>query len=149
MAKLPTDGRKIIAQNRRARHDYEIMDTYEAGLVLTGSEVKSLRDGAAQLVDGYAEVRGAEIFLVGINIAKYSAAAMMNHDPKRDRKLLLKSGEIKRISMKIREKGLTLVPLSLYFRNGLAKAEIALARGMRKYDKRERIEKRDRARSAE
>lgn len=140
------DAKKIVCQNRRARHDYEVLDTFEAGLVLRGSEVKSLREGAAQLVDSYAEVRDGELFLVGANIARYAAASYMNHDPKRPRKLLMHGREIRRLDAKVREKGLTLVPLSIYFRRGRAKVELALARGRKAYDKRERIMKRDLAR---
>jgi SsrA-binding protein len=140
------DGRKMVCQNRRARHDYEILDTFEAGMALLGSEVKSLRDGGAALVDSYAEVRGGEVFLVGANIAQYAAASYQNHDPRRARKLLLHGREIAKLDTKTREKGLTIVPLAIYFRNGRAKVEIGLARGRRAYDKRERIMKRDLAR---
>ncbi|MBM4398493.1 MAG: SsrA-binding protein SmpB [Deltaproteobacteria bacterium] len=136
----------MVCQNRRARHDYEILDTFEAGMALLGSEVKSLRDGGAALVDSYAEVRGGEVFLVGANIAQYAAASYQNHEPRRARKLLLHAREIAKLDAKTREKGLTIVPLAIYFRNGRAKVEIGLARGRRAYDKRERIMKRDLAR---
>jgi len=142
------DGRKIVAQNRRARHDYELFEHFEAGLALLGSEVKSLRDGAAQLVDGYVEIRNGEAWLIGINIAQYSHSSWQNHDPRRDRKLLLHQKEIKKLDTKVREKGFTIVPLELYFKDGLAKIEIALAKGRKFYDKRDKIEARDQARMA-
>lgn len=140
-------SRKVVCLNRKARHDYEVLETLEAGLVLRGSEVKSLRSGQAALVDSYAEVRGGEVFLVGAHIAAYSSASYNNHDPRRDRKLLLHAREIRRLDGRVREKGLTLIPLALYFRDGRAKVEIALARGRKAYDKRERIRERDRART--
>jgi len=143
-----SDGRKIVAQNRRARHDYELFDKFEAGLVLLGSEVKSLRDGNAQLVDGYVEIRNGEAWLVGINIAQYSHSSWQNHDPRRDRKLLLHAKELKKLDTKTREKGFTIVPLELYFKEGLAKVEIALAKGRKSYDKRDKIDARDQARIA-
>ncbi len=139
-------SRKVVCLNRKARHDYEVLETVEAGLVLRGSEVKSLRAGQAALVDSYAEVRGGEVFLVGAHIASYASASYNNHDPRRDRKLLLHAREIRRLEGRVREKGLTLVPLSLYFRDGRAKVEVALARGRKAYDKRERIRERDQAR---
>ena len=139
------DGRKIVAQNRRARHDYELFDRFEAGLALVGSEVKSLRDGNAQLVDGYIEIRNGSAWLVGINIAQYSHSSWQNHDPRRDRRLLLHHKEIKKLDTKVREKGFTIVPLELYFKDGLAKIEIALAKGRKAYDKRDKIEARDQA----
>lgn len=142
-------SRKVVCTNRKARHDYEILETYEAGLVLLGSEVKSLREGGGSIVDAYAEVRDGEVFLVGARIATYKNASYNNHDPLRDRKLLLHASEIKRLAGKVREKGLTLIPLSIYFKNGLAKVELALARGRKQYDKRERIMKRDQARLGE
>jgi len=145
-AKKQTDARKVVCQNRKARHDYEVLDRIEAGLVLVGSEVKSLRDGQAALTDAYAEVRDGEVFLVGAHIAPYANASYNNHAPKRDRKLLLHAREIHRLEGRVREKGLTLIPLCLYFRDGKAKVELALARGRKAYDKRERILARDRAR---
>ena len=149
MAKRVEDGRKVVCQNRKARHDYDIIEVIEAGLVLTGSEVKSLRDGGAHLTDAWAEVRGGEAFLVGAHIAPYAQASYLNHPPRRERKLLLHAREISRLEGKVREKGLTLVPLVLYFREGRAKVEIALARGRRAYDKRDRIQKRDLARAVD
>jgi SsrA-binding protein len=135
-----------VCSNRRARHDYEIVMTLEAGMVLRGSEVKSLRHGTAHLTDSYAEVRGGEVFLVGAHIAELPCASYLNHAPGRDRKLLLHAAEIARLDGKVREKGFTLVPLSVYFRDGRAKVELALARGRKAYDKRDRIMKRDLAR---
>ncbi|HOI09359.1 MAG TPA: SsrA-binding protein SmpB [Myxococcota bacterium] len=148
MARKEQDGRKIACANRRARHDYELFEQFEAGLMLLGSEVKSLRDGGASLVDAYVEVRGNEAFLVGANIAQYVNASYMNHEPRRTRKLLLHAREIRRLGQKVREKGLTIVPLQIHFSGGRAKLEIALARGRRAYDKRERILKRDQERAA-
>ena len=146
---MAREGIKIACENRRARHDYELFDKFEAGLVLTGSEVKSLRDGGAALVDSYVEIRENEAFLVGANIARYSNASYMNHEPKRDRKLLLHAREIRRLGIKVREKGLTIIPLKIYFKNGFAKVEIALAKGKRTYDKRHAIQKRDMGRAAQ
>jgi len=148
MARKDEEGRKIACANRRAHHDYELFDRLEAGMVLTGSEIKSLREGGGALVDSYVEVRGTEAFLVGANIARYANASYMNHEPRRARKLLLHAREIRRLAMKVREKGLTIVPLQIHFHNGFAKLDLALARGRRNYDKRERILKRDQERAA-
>jgi SsrA-binding protein len=139
-------GNKIIAQNRRARYDYHIDDTYEAGLVLTGTEVKSLRDGKATIVDGYAQVRDGEMWLMGVHIPEYIRGTWTNHEPRRPRKLLLHKQEISRLIGKTQERGTTLVPLSLYFKDGRAKVEIALARGKRAHDKRHDIAAREAAR---
>ncbi|MCD6450781.1 MAG: SsrA-binding protein SmpB [Acidobacteria bacterium] len=129
---------KLVAENRRARHDYEIIETYEAGLVLLGWEVKSLREGRVSLKDAYARPRGEEIFLLNCHISPYSHATNIEADPERPRKLLLKKREIKRLIGRVTEKGLTLIPLRIYFnRRGYAKVEIALARGRKLYDKRE------------
>jgi SsrA-binding protein len=137
-------GRKLVAQNRKARHDYHIEDTYEAGLVLTGTEVKSLRAGRASLVDGFAMVKDGEVWLHGVHIPEYAEGTWTNHTPRRIRKLLLHRGEIGRLIGKTKESGLTIVPLSLYFKDGKAKVEIALARGKRSYDKRQTLrEKQD------
>ena len=141
-------GRKLVAQNRKARHDYHVEDTYEAGLVLTGTEVKSLRAGRASLVDGFAEVRDGELWLQGVHIPQYTEGTWTNHEPRRARKLLLHRREIERIDARVRERGLTVVPLSLYFKDGRAKVEIALARGKRAYDKRQAIAKRQADREA-
>jgi SsrA-binding protein len=141
-------GRKLVAQNRKARHDYHVEDTYEAGLVLTGTEVKSLRAGRASLVDGFAEVRDSEVWLQGVHIPPYTEGTWTNHEPRRARKLLLHRREIERIDARVRERGLTLVPLALYFKDGRAKVEIALARGKKAYDKRQAIAKRQADREA-
>jgi SsrA-binding protein len=129
-------GRKFVAQNRKARHDYHVEATFEAGLVLTGTEVKSLRAGRASLVDGFAEVRDGEIWLRNVHIPEYDRGTWTNHEPRRPRKLLMRRDEISRLIGKTREKGLTLVPLALYFSDGYAKVELALARGKKSYDKR-------------
>ncbi len=137
------DGTKLIASNKKARRDYFILDTFEAGLVLTGTEVKSLRAGKASLQEAYARLRGDEIWLVGAHFPEYAHGNRQNHEPTRDRKLLLHRREIERLRGKIQEKGLTLVPLRLYWRNGRAKLEIALGRGKREYDKREDVSRRE------
>jgi SsrA-binding protein len=142
-------GRKVVAQNRRARHDYHIEETFEAGLVLTGTEVKSLRAGHASLVDGYALVRDDEAWLMGVHIPEYTEGTWTNHEPRRARKLLLHRREIGKLIEKTQEQGLTIVPLALYFKEGRAKVEIAVARGKRSYDKRQDLAKRDAAREME
>jgi SsrA-binding protein len=136
-------GRKVVASNRKARHDYAILDSYEAGVALTGTEVKSLRAGRVSLVDAFAEVKNGEIFLHGMHISEYTQGTWTNHEPRRIRKLLLKRLEIDRLMGKVRETGLTLVPLSVYFSDGWAKVEIGLARGRKSYDKRQELAKRD------
>jgi SsrA-binding protein len=136
-------GRKVIAQNRRARHDYAVLDTYEAGVALLGTEVKSLRLGRASLVDSYATVDDGEVWLRGLHIPEYTHGSWTNHEPRRTRKLLLHKWEIERLIGKIREGGLTLVPMSLYFSDGKVKCEIALARGKKSYDKRQDLAKKD------
>ena len=136
-------GEKLIADNRRARHDYELLDRFEAGLVLTGTEVKSLRDGRASLAQAFADVRDGEVWLVGAEIATYDQGNIANHVPTRDRKLLLHRGEIASLYGKVREKGLTLVPTRMYWKDGRAKIEIALARGKQTIDKRRDIAKRE------
>jgi SsrA-binding protein len=136
-------GRKFIAQNRKARHDYAILDTFEAGIALTGTEVKSLRAGRASLVDGFATIDDGEIFLRNVHIPEYTQGSWTNHEPRRTRKLLLHRAEITRLIGKTREGGLTLVPLSLYFSEGKVKVELALARGKRSYDKRQDLARRD------
>jgi SsrA-binding protein len=142
-------GRKVVAQNRKARHDYHIEDTFEAGLVLTGTEVKSLRAGRASLVDGYGEVRDGEVWLRNVHIPEYDQGTWTNHEPRRPRKLLMHKGEISRLIGKTQERGLTLVPLSLYFKDGYAKVELALARGKKTYDKRHALAERQAEREAE
>ena len=134
---------KIIAENRKARRDYFIVDEYEAGLVLLGTEVKSLRQGRANLKDSYARIKNGEIFVYQLHIAPYPFAYYDNHDPLRPRKLLLNRHEIKRLYSKMNEKGHTLIPLKLYFKSGKAKVLLALAKGKRKYDKREAVKRRD------
>jgi len=136
-------SRKVVATNRRARHDYTILDTYEAGIALTGTEVKSLRAGRVSLVDAFAQVEDGEVFLHGMHIPEYTHGTWTNHEPRRVRKLLLHKAEIHRLVGKVRETGLTLVPLSVYFSNGWAKVEIGLARGRKAYDKRQALAKRD------
>ena len=136
-------GNTPVIRNRKALHDYHILDRWEAGLVLTGSEVKSLRAGKANLRDAYARIRDAEIYLVGAHISPYDPASRENHEPRRDRKLLLHRAEIRRLIGKVMEKGLTLVPLSLYFKGGKVKVELALAGGKRQYDKRKAIKEKD------
>jgi SsrA-binding protein len=139
-------GRKIIAQNRKARHDYSVLDTFEAGVMLTGTEVKSLRAGRASLVDGFATIVDGEVFLRNVHIPEYEQGSWTNHEPRRVRKLLLHRAEIERLIGKTKESGLTLVPLSLYFSQGKVKVELALARGKRSYDKRQDLARRDAAR---
>lgn len=136
-------GRKAIATNRKAHHDYAILDTLECGIALTGTEVKSLRAGRASLVDAFAQISGGEVFLHGVHIPEYAQGTWTNHEPRRVRKLLLKRVEIDRLAGKVRETGLTLIPLALYFADGWAKVEIGLARGKRTYDKRQDLAKRD------
>jgi SsrA-binding protein len=142
-------GRKLVAQNKKARHDYSIEDVYEAGLVLVGTEVKSLRAGRATLTDGYATLDDGEIWLRGVHIPEYTMGTWTNHEPRRARKLLLRKDEIRRIAAKVKDSGVTLVPLALYFQDGYAKVEIAVARGRRSYDKRQAIAERDSKRETE
>lgn len=130
---------KVICRNRKARHDYHIEATFEAGIALKGSEVKSLRQGRGNLKDGYAGIRGGEAFLYNVHISPYAQAARDNPDPVRERKLLLHKKEIKRLIGKIQERGYTLIPLQMYFKNGKAKVELGLARGKKLYDKRETL----------
>lgn len=137
---------KVVATNRRARHDHEILEVYEAGLVLTGSEVKSLRDGQANLKDSYATPRDGEMWLVGCHIAPYAFSRLGGHEPERERKLLLHRREIDRIGSKLAEKGLTLIPLRIYFKSGKAKVELGLAKGKRSYDKRQTLKAKEQKR---
>lgn len=136
-------GTKYVAQNKKARHDYHIETTYEAGIVLTGTEVKALRAGRASLVDGFAMVSDGEVWLHNVHIPEYSQGTWTNHAPRRVRKLLLRKDEIDRLIGKTKEGGRTLVPLSLYFKDGYAKVEIALAVGKKSYDKRQTMAERD------
>jgi len=142
-------GRQMVAQNRKARHDYHIDETFEAGIVLTGTEVKSLRAGRASLLDAYAEVRDGEVWLRNLHIAEYTQGTWTNHTPRRSRKLLLRKEEIRGLIGKTQEKGHTLVPLALYFSDGYAKAEIALARGKKQHDKRQALAERQAKREAD
>jgi SsrA-binding protein len=134
---------KLVAQNKKARHDYEILETHEAGIVLTGTEVKSLRQGRASIIDAYAVIESGEAWLMGAHIPEYTEGTWNNHAPRRQRKLLLHKEEIVRLLVKTKESGLALVPLQLYFSDGHAKIEIALARGRKAHDKRQAISERD------
>jgi SsrA-binding protein len=140
---MSSENIKVVATNRKARHDYHVHDTYEAGLVLTGSEIKSVRAGQISLREGYVREVGGEMWLFDVHIAHYSHASIRNHEPQRPRKLLLRRREIDRLAADAQAKSYTIVPLRVYLRRGLAKVEIALARGKRQYDKRQAIAKRD------
>jgi SsrA-binding protein len=142
-------GRKVVARNRRARHDYQIQDVLEAGLVLTGTEVKSLRAGRASLSDGFGEITDHEAWLHNVHIPEYAQGTWTNHEPRRTRKLLMHRKEIDKLAAATAERGLTLIPLSLYFSGGKAKIELALARGKRTYDKRQDLASRDAAREVD
>lgn len=139
----------VIARNRRARHDYHLEDTVEGGLVLTGTEVKSLREGRASLTDGFAQIEDGEVWLHGVHIPEYTQGTWTNHEPRRPRKVLLHRKEIDRFASKVAERGLTIIPLELYFKDGRVKVELALARGKRSYDKRHDLAERDAAREVE
>jgi len=148
--KVPREsGQKVVATNRKARHDYHIEDVYEAGLVLTGTEVKSLRAGRASLVDGFATVENGEAWLENVHIPEYSQGTWNNHSTRRKRKLLMHRSEIYKLSGKIKESGFTLIPLSLYFKDGRAKVELALAKGKREYDKRQTLKEQQDRREAD
>jgi len=140
---MPQDHIKPIARNRKALHDYEILDKLEAGIELRGTEVKSLRNGKVQITDSYARVEDGELYLIGLHISPYEKTAHGNHDPTRKRKLLLHRREIRRLTGKLTQRGLTLIPLSIYFRRGWAKVQLGLARGKRQYDKRQDIKRRE------
>ena len=142
-------GKKVIARNRRARHEYHIEDVFEAGLVLTGTEVKSLRAGRASLADGFAQISDHEVWLHNVHIPEYTHGTWTNHEPRRTRKLLMHRKEIDKLGAETAERGLTLVPLSLYFKDGKAKVELGLARGKRTYDKRHDLARRDAAREVD
>ena len=142
-------GRKIVAQNKKARHDFHIEDTFEAGLVLVGTEVKSLRMGRASLVDGFVDIEAGEAWLHGVHIPEYSQGTWTNHAARRKRKLLLNRVEIDKIERRVNEKGLTVVPLALYFLDGRAKVEIALAKGKKSWDKRAALAERQATRETE
>ena len=137
------EGRASVARNPKATHDYHILETWEAGLVLTGTEVKSLRSGKASIKEGFARIANGEVFLEGVNITPYEQGNRYNHDPVRSRKLLLRRREIERLIGAVEQKGLTLVPLELYFRNGVAKVTLALGRGKKQHDRRDDIRRRE------
>ncbi len=149
MTKAKEGGVKIIAQNKTARVNYSILDTYEAGIALTGTEVKSIREGRVNLKDSYAAVKDSEVWLYDMHVSPYSHGNRYNHDPLRPRKLLLHKREIKRLYGKSRERGLTLVPLSLYFKNGKVKVALGVGQGKKLYDRREEIKRRDDKRAME
>jgi SsrA-binding protein len=149
MAVPREQGRKVIASNRKARHDYHIDDVYEAGIVLMGTEVKALRAGRASLADGFATVTGGEVWLEHVHIPEYSQGTWTNHETRRKRKLLLHRDEIEKIDSETRERGLTIVPLSLYFKDGRVKVEIGVARGKKNYDKRQALRERQDRREAD
>ncbi len=140
---------RVVVQNRKARHDYIVEERFEAGIALIGSEVKSLRMGRASLADSYAEVSGGEVILRNAHIDQYDPASRFNHDPRRPRRLLLHKREIRRLGAKVKEKGYTMVPLSVYFRDGLAKVDLALVRGRKSYDKRELLREKDQRKDAD
>ena len=142
-AKADDDGFKVVARNRRARHEFDLLEKVEAGIVLTGTEVKSLRNGKASLEESYAGVDGGEVWLYGCDIPEYLQANRMNHKPKRPRKLLLHRREIAKLVAKASERGLTIVPLRIYFKDGIAKVEISIAKGRKLYDKRDALKKQD------
>jgi len=144
-----SDGRKIVARNRKARHEFEILDTFEAGLVLKGPEVKSLREGNVSFQDAFAMVENGELWLYNLHISAYEPANRMNVDPTRTRKLLLRKHEIAELAEKVQQKGLTLVPLDLYFRRGYAKVTLAVAKGRQLHDKREKLKRKTMEREAE
>ncbi|MFI1013351.1 SsrA-binding protein SmpB [Streptomyces sp. NPDC020965] len=149
MAKEKVPGRKLIAQNKKARHDYHIIDTYECGLVLTGTEVKSLRQGRASLVDGFIQIDGHEAWLHNIHVPEYTQGTWTNHAARRKRKLLMHRAEIDKLEAKSQETGHTIVPLALYFKDGRAKVEIALAKGKKEFDKRQTMRERQDMREAD
>jgi SsrA-binding protein len=142
-------GQKVVASNRKARHDYHIEDVYESGIVLSGTEVKSLRAGRASLIDGFASIEGGQIYLENVHIPEYTQGTWNNHSTRRRRKLLMNRVEINKLAGKIKESGYTLVPLSLYFKDGYAKVEIALARGKKEYDKRQALKEQQDKREAD
>ena len=143
---MTEDNKKVITTNRKARHDYEIIDTIETGIVLFGTEVKAAREGRINLSDAYARIKDNELWLIGMHISPYSKSDMENHDPLRDRKLLVHHLQLKRLNRQVEEKGVTLIPLKIYFNRHLVKVELGLVRGKRKYDKRASITERDQKR---
>lgn len=142
-------GQKVVATNRKARHDYHVEDVFEAGIVLSGTEVKSLRAGRASLVDGYADIDNGEAWLENVHIPEYLQGTWNNHSTRRKRKLLLHKDEILKLQAKVKESGFTLIPLSLYFKDGRAKVELALAKGKKEYDKRQALKERQDKREAD
>jgi len=146
--KRANEGDRLVTDNRKARHEFEILETYEAGMVLTGSEVKSLRAGRANLKDSFARIARGEMFLLNAHISPYAAANRFGHEPERERKLLLHRSEIDKLTGRVQERGLTLIPLKIYFKNGRAKVLLGLGRGKKAYDKRESIKKRDQDRES-
>lgn len=140
---------KLIAENRKARHDYFVEDTYEAGIVLVGCEVKSIRQGGVNLRDSFAIIKNGEVFAVGMHIAPYQMGSYYNHDPRRNRKLLLNKSEIRKLKAKVEQKGYTLVPLKIYFKDALVKVELGLCKGKETHDKRESIKRREEDRKLE
>jgi SsrA-binding protein len=149
VTKQSTNGIKVVATNRKARHDYFIEDTYEAGIVLVGSEIKSIREGRVNLRDGYAAIEDGEVWMHNVHVAPYDPASRFGHEPRRRRKLLLHKRQIARLARRVHETGYTLVPLRMYLRDNLAKVELAVARGKRQYDKRAAIAEREARRRAE
>ena len=149
MADVKNESGKLVASNKKARHEYFIEEVYEAGIVLTGTEIQSVRKGKVSLIDSYVEVRQGEAYLINAHISEYDFGNIFNHEPRRPRKLLLHKMQIRKMESKIREKGMTVVPLRMYLTRGLAKLEIGLARGKKLYDKREDIAKRDAARDVD
>jgi SsrA-binding protein len=149
MSEAKPDGERNVATNRKARHEYFVLETFEAGISLKGAEVKSLRQGRASLQESYATLKNGEVWLFDMHISPYEQAAVDAYEPKRVRKLLLHKKEIRRLVGKLAEKGLTLIPLRVYFKNGIAKVELALAKGKRAYDKREAIKRREAQRELE
>jgi SsrA-binding protein len=147
--KAKEDAERVVTINRKARHDYEILETFEAGMVLTGSEVKSLRDGRVNLKDSFARVDRGEVFLLNAHISPYSAADRFGHEPERTRKLLLHRAEIDKLLGRVQERGLTIIPLRIYFKNGRAKVALGVGRGKKAYDKREAIKEREMKREAD
>src|SRR5437016_1754642 len=141
--KVEKDAKESVARNKRARHDYHILDTWEAGVVLTGSEVKALRDGKANISDAYAIVKDGEVFLLNLHISPYERASYFNHEPTRTRKLLLHRKEIRKMIGSVERQGLTLIPLELYFKKGTAKVALALGKGKAEHDKREDLKRKD------
>ena len=149
MADARSDGKKVVARNKKARHEFQILDTFEAGLVLRGPEVKSIRQGKVSLAGSFARIDGGEVWLYDMHVTPYDPASRWNQDPTRPRKLLLSAREIRRLIGAVQEKGLALVPLEIYFRRGYAKLELALARGKKLHDKRETLKRRTHEREME